>query len=118
MHGAQKLLGWFGGHGFEPTVKAFGSMMHIPAPLAALSIFVEFFGGIALIVGFLPRLAAIAIAVNMLVAVIVSVPGGFFADKKGFEFPLGLLGIAVALILTGPGQYAILPFEERFIKRR
>ena len=48
-HGAQKMLGWFGGFGFTPTMNAFTSMMHIPAPLAFLAIAAEFFGGIGLI---------------------------------------------------------------------
>ena len=68
-HGAQKLLGWFGGPGFSGTMGMFTGYLHIPAPLAFLAIAAEFFGGLGLILGFLTRIAAFGIAVNMLVAV-------------------------------------------------
>jgi putative oxidoreductase len=67
-HGAQKMLGWFGGYGFTGTMGFFTHVMHIPAPLAFLAIAAEFFGGIGLILGFLTRIAAFGIGVNMLVA--------------------------------------------------
>src|SRR5947209_2673323 len=57
-HGAQKMLGWFGGSGFQGTLGFFTGMLHIPAPLAVLAIFAEFFGGIGLIFGLLTRVAA------------------------------------------------------------
>jgi uncharacterized membrane protein YphA (DoxX/SURF4 family) len=60
LHGAQKVLGWFGGFGFSGTMHAFTGMMHIPAPFAFLAIMAEFLGGIGLIVGFLARVAASA----------------------------------------------------------
>src|SRR2546425_5807409 len=68
-HGAQKMLGWFGGWGFSATMGFFTGMMHIPAPLAFLAIAAEFFGGMGLILGFLTRIAAFGIGVNMLVAI-------------------------------------------------
>jgi putative oxidoreductase len=43
-HGAQKLLGWFGGHGFSATVRTFRDQLGIPAALAYLAIASEFFG--------------------------------------------------------------------------
>jgi putative oxidoreductase len=68
-HGAQKMLGWFGGYGFSATMGFFTGAMHIPAPLAFLAIAAEFFGGIGLILGFLTRIAAFGIAMIMLVAI-------------------------------------------------
>src|ERR1700741_765173 len=68
-HGAQKALGWFGGPGFSGTMGMFTGYLHIPAPLAFLAIAAEFFGGLGLILGFLTRIAAFGIAVNMLVAI-------------------------------------------------
>src|SRR5947207_756762 len=68
-HGAQKLLGWFGGPGFSGTMGMFTGYLHIPAPLAFLAIAAEFFGGLGLILGFLTRIAAFGITVNMLVAI-------------------------------------------------
>src|ERR1700674_5630828 len=97
-HGAQKMLGWFGGFGFAGTMKFFTGMMHIPAPLAFLAIAAEFFGGMGLILGFLTRIAAFGIGVNMLVA-IMTLHGavGFFMNwngthkGEGFEFHLLVL---------------------------
>ena len=80
-HGAQKMLGWFGGYGFHGTMGFFTQMMHIPAPLAFLAICAEFFGGLGLIVGFLSRVAAFGISMNMLVAIFtVHIHNGFFAN--------------------------------------
>ena len=56
-HGAQKMLGWFGGNGFSATMGFFEQNMHIPALLAFLAIAAEFFGSIGLILGFLTRIA-------------------------------------------------------------
>jgi putative oxidoreductase len=67
LHGSQKMLGWFGGFGFSGTMNFFTSQLHIPAVVALLAICAEFFGGLGLIVGFLARIAAFGIAVNMLV---------------------------------------------------
>src|SRR5215470_5815205 len=83
-HGAQKMLGWFGGFGFSGTMGFFTSAMHISAPLAFLAIAAEFFGGLGLILGFLTRIAAFGVAVNMLVAVaMVHAPNGFFMNWTG-----------------------------------
>src|SRR5271169_6941401 len=68
-HGAQKMLGWFGGYGFSGTMNFFTQMMHIPPPLAFLAICAEFLGGLGLLVGLLARIAALGIAVNMAVAI-------------------------------------------------
>src|ERR1700704_7136810 len=85
-HGAQKLLGWFGGFGFAGTMGFFTGMMHIPAPLAFLAIAAEFFGGMGLILGFLTRIAAFGIGVNMLVAIMTVHRGfGFFMNWTGTQ---------------------------------
>ena len=57
-HGAQKVFGWFGGAGLQPTLQMFGGRMGIPAPLAVLSIAAEFLGGLGLILGLFGRIAA------------------------------------------------------------
>src|SRR6266496_1896966 len=83
-HGAQKMLGWFGGYGFTGTMGFFTGTMHIPAPLAFLAIAAEFFGGLGLILGFLTRIAAFGIAVNMVVAIgTVHSAFGFFMNWTG-----------------------------------
>src|SRR5215467_9319957 len=83
-HGAQKMLGWFGGYGFHGTMGFFTQMMHIPAPLAFLAICAEFFGGLGLIVGLLGRVAALGIACNMIVAIaMIHHKFGLFANWSG-----------------------------------
>ena len=113
-HGAQKMLGWFGGYGFSGTMGFFTGTMHIPTPLAFLAIAAEFFGGLGLILGFLTRIAAFGIAVNMLVA-IATVHGafGFFMNwtgtqkGEGFEYHLLVLAITAFLMIRGAGAYSV-----------
>ena len=113
-HGAQKLLGWFGGFGFAGTMGYFTGTMHIPVPLAFLAIAAEFFGGLGLILGFLTRIAAFGIAVNMLVA-IATVHGafGFFMNwsgtqkGEGFEYHLLVLAITAFLMMRGAGAFSV-----------
>ena len=113
-HGAQKMLGWFGGFGFSGTMGFFTGTMHIPAPLAFLAIAAEFFGGLGLILGFLTRIAALPIAVNMVVAIAtVHYPFGFFmnwagAQKgEGFEYHLLVLAITAFLMIRGAGAFSM-----------
>jgi putative oxidoreductase len=83
-HGAQKMLGWFGGYGFSATMGPFTGMLHIPAALAFLAIAAEFFGGLGLILGFLTRIAAFGIGINMIVAIAMVHGGfGFFMNWTG-----------------------------------
>src|SRR6202008_2896364 len=113
-HGAQKMLGWFGGYGFSGTMGFFTDTMHIPAPLAFLAIAAEFFGGIGLVLGFLTRIAAFGIAVNMIVAIApVPLPYGFFMNwtgtqkGEGFEYHLLTLAITAFLMIRGAGAFSI-----------
>lgn len=113
-HGAQKMLGWFGGFGFSGTMGFFTANMRIPAPLAFLAIAAEFFGGIGLILGFLTRIAAFGIAVNMLVAVAtVHRSVGFFMNwagtqkGEGFEYHLLVLAMTAFLMVRGAGAFSI-----------
>jgi len=113
-HGAQKMLGWFGGYGFSGTMNFFTQMMHIPAPLAFLAICAEFFGGLGLIVGLLTRVAAFGITCNMLVAILtVHAKNGFFMNwsgqqkGEGFEYHLLALAITVVLMISGAGKFSM-----------
>src|ERR1700753_2712760 len=79
-HGAQKLLGWFGGYGFHGTI-GFFEHVGMPAPVGFLIIITEFFGGLGLIVGLLTRIAALGIGVEMIGAIfLVHLPNGFFMN--------------------------------------
>jgi putative oxidoreductase len=107
-HGAQKVLGWWGGFGLGPTIGFFTGQMHIPLVFAWLAIAAEFLGSLGLIVGLLTRVAAFGIAVNMVVAVLmVHMKNGFFmnwmGNQKGEGFEYHLLAIAAALVLMIDG---------------
>jgi putative oxidoreductase len=121
-HGAQKLLGWFGGPGVDGTL-GFMGQMGIPALLAWAAILAEFFGGLAVLFGVLARLAALTIAIDMLVAMLlVHAPNGFFnggPNGAGIEFTLMLFASATAIMIAGPGRYAVAPdLETRLLRRR
>src|SRR6202035_3094575 len=113
-HGAQMALGWFGGAGLQSTVRAFRENLRIPAPLAMLSVAVEFLGGLGLIVGLLSRVAALGIAVVMIVA-LVAVHGkfGFFmnwyGEKKGhgIEYHILVLALALTVMIKGAGAFSL-----------
>jgi len=113
-HGAQKVLGWFGGYGYTATMASFTGQMHIPALFAFLAIMAEFAGAIALILGLFTRVAALGIAANMVVAIaMVHAANGFFMNwfgnqkGEGFEYHLLAIGIALALIIRGGGKWSI-----------
>ena len=112
-HGAQKLLGWFGGPGFSATLRTFRDQLRIPVALACLAIAAEFFGGLGLIVGLLTRIAALGIAITMAVAmVMVHLRYGFFLNwfgnkqGHGFEYHLVVIALAVVVIVKGAGAFS------------
>ncbi len=113
-HGAQKMLGWFGGYGFHGTMGFFTQRLGIPAPLAFLAICAEFFGGLGLLVGLLSRVAALGIITNMLVAIAtVHRANGFFMNwtgqqkGEGFEFHLLAIVLAIVVLIKGSGAVSI-----------
>lgn len=113
-HGAQKLLGWFGGFGFSGTMGFFTDVMHLPWMIAFLVIMGEFFGSLGLLVGFLTRFSAASLAVIMVGAIMTThIPHGFFMNwfgkqqGEGYEYHLLVIGIAAALLLTGAGKWSV-----------
>jgi putative oxidoreductase len=113
-HGAQKVLGWFGGYGFSGTMGFFTQQLGIPAPIALLPICAEFLGGLGLLVGLLGRVAAFGIACDMLVAVaMIHWQFGFFANwygqKKGegFEYHILVVAMALAIMIKGSGALSL-----------
>ncbi len=113
-HGAQKLLGWFGGPGFSATIGFFSNSLGVPGVLVVLVIVVEFFGPVGLLLGLLSRVAAFGIACVMAVATLmVHRPNGFFMNwsgsqqGKGFEYHLLALAIVVAVMIKGTGALSL-----------
>lgn len=113
-HGAQKLLGWFGGFGFSGTMGFFTETLHLPWLVALLVIIGESFGSVALILGLLTRFTAASYIVIMLGAITMAhLPYGFFMNwfgkqqGEGFEYHLLVIGISLALLVTGAGKWSV-----------
>ena len=113
-HGAQKMLGWFGGYGFNATMQYFTGAGHMHYISALFVILIEFFCSLMLIFGAFTRIAALGIF-GLFAGIIynVAAPNGFFmnwgGDKKGegYEYHLLVLGMALALIIAGAGALSI-----------
>lgn len=108
-HGSQKLFGMFGGAGLNGMAQWFESIGLTPGYLlATLAGSAEFFGGLALVLGLLVRLASIPLIVAMLVAVFsVHLANGFFITANGFEYAFTLIMISVALLISGAGPFSL-----------
>jgi putative oxidoreductase len=113
-HGAQKLLGWFGGNGFSGTLGFFTQTMGLPWLIAVLVIIGESLGSLALAAGLLTRFVAASYILIMLGAIAtVHWPHGFFMNwvgkqaGEGFEYHLLVIGISLALLLTGGGKWSV-----------
>jgi putative oxidoreductase len=112
-HGAQKVLGWFGGGGASATIQGFAKM-GMPPVLTVLIMAAELGGSILLIVGFLTRLAALGVGCVMAGAIVL-VHGkvGFFMNwmgtqkGEGYEYHVLALGLAIALLIKGGGAFSV-----------
>src|SRR5262245_29230055 len=113
-HGAQKVLGWFGGYGFSGSMGFYTQTLGLPAIAGFLSIVAEFLGGLGLIVGALGRVAALGIIIDMAAAVlIVHLPFGLFmnwggtAKGEGYEFHLIAIAAALVVLVSGSGAFSV-----------
>ncbi len=113
-HGAQKLLGWFGGYGWRRTIEFFTATFYISPALVWLLIAVEFLGSIALVLGLLSRAVALGFIATMAGAItMVHAHNGFFMNwsgqqkGEGFEFHILALGLALVVLLAGGGKASI-----------
>lgn len=119
-HGAQKMLGWFGGHGFSGTMVFFTAQLGIPTIFAFLAIMAEFLGPIGLATGLFTRLAALGIGSVMAVATTMHWDNGFFMNwvgtqkGEGFEFHILAIAMSLALMIKGGGAHSI----DKRIERR
>lgn len=110
-HGAQKVFGWFGGNGLKGTIGYFQQGLGVPPALTVLAALTECFGGLAMVIGFLVRPAALGLIVVMLVAISkVHWKHGFFINwplgagkGHGIEMNFALIGMALAVLVGGAG---------------
>jgi putative oxidoreductase len=113
-HGAQKVLGWYGGGGFFKTMEFFSTNLHFPVWLTLLLMITEFLGSIGLVFGFLTRLCSLAIGTSMAVCAYMNhLKNGFFMNwfgtqqGEGFEYHILVVGISLALLIKGGGLLSI-----------
>ncbi|MCB9889789.1 MAG: DoxX family protein [Planctomycetes bacterium] len=113
-HGAQKALGWFGGHGFSGTVGFLTGQAGLPWLVAVGVIFLELLGPLLLLAGVGVRAVALAF-VGLMVGAIAKVhwANGFFMNwfgqqsGEGFEYHLLVIGLAAALVASGAGAWSL-----------
>ena len=113
-HGAQKLLGWFGGFGFTNTMSYFTNTAGLPWIVAFLVIAAESLGSLGLVTGFLTRLCSLGLICVMTGAIVtVHWTNGFFMNwfgkqaGEGFEFHLLVIAICIPLLIRGGGKYSM-----------
>ena len=107
-HGAQKLFGWWGGHGPRGTAGFFGQLGYRPPLAMAVLAGISEASGLLLAFGFVTPLVCLAIAVVMFNAIIaVHLSNGFWNGNGGYEFPLTLATVAVSIAAIGPGWISI-----------
>jgi len=109
-HGGQKVLGLWGGPGFKQFISgntpfSFMKPTWLWLGAAALS---EFVGGVLVGLGFLTRVGAFFIACVVLTAIAgVHWPNGLFGANRGYEYPMTIFGITLALLISGGGQLSV-----------
>jgi putative oxidoreductase len=120
-HGAQKLLGWFGGYGLEGTLGFFTNQMGVPMIVALLVILGESLGALGLIAGFFTRFCAAGILFIMTGAIVMShAANGFFMNwsgkqgGEGFEYHLLAIALCIPLLISGGGLFS----ADGFITKR
>jgi len=113
-HGAQKLLGWFGGYGWTGTMGFLTAQVGLPTPVAALVILIESLGALALLGGLAGRVIAAGVAAVMMGAVAtVHLANGFFMNwagtqgGEGFEYHLLALGLSLVVMISGSGAASV-----------
>lgn len=114
-HGAQKLLGWFGGAGFEGTIGYMTQHMSLPYIIALLVILIESIGALMLMFGFLTRFFAFSIFCNFVGIIFHSnLNNGFFMNwdmlpdrPEGYEYHLLIIGVGIVLMIFGGGALSV-----------
>jgi putative oxidoreductase len=109
VHGGQKTIGWMGGFGLSETLAQWTSAqgLSLSYPVALLGVVTEVAGALAMLLGFCTRVAGLMLLAQMTVAIaLVHWQAGFLAPR-GYEYPLTLGGIALALVFCGGGRLSV-----------
>jgi putative oxidoreductase len=112
-HGAQKMLGWFGGFGFEGSMGYFTNVVGLPWIVGFMVIIIEFFGPLALLLGFATRLWSLAILGVMTGIILTTFTDYFFMNwfgtqkSEGAEFFLLAIGMSLSLVVSGAGRWSV-----------
>jgi putative oxidoreductase len=121
-HGAQKMLGWFGGYGFTGTFDFLTAKAGLPGVVAGAVIFTELVASLLLITGAFTRIAAFGIMAIMVGAILTThIPNGFFMNwtgsqaGEGFEYHLLAIGLALVVMIVGGGAASV---DRMLMKRR
>lgn len=113
-HGAQKMLGLFGGYGFSGTMGFLTDNMHLPWIIGFLVIIIEFIGSLSLIAGFASRIWSALITILFIGIILTShLDNGFFMNwfgnqkGEGYEYHLLIIGLSLTVIINGSGKYSV-----------
>lgn len=113
-HGAQKMLGIWGGHGIQETQVLWEKWFHIPPILTLLFICMEFFSAVGLFLGLFTRICSIAVLLIMFSAVYFAHADHFYMNwymepsrSEGFEFHILISTMAIALLMEGGGNRSL-----------
>jgi putative oxidoreductase len=123
-HGAQKMLGWYGGSGLASSMRTFTEHLHLPSTLAFLVIAGELVSGVGLIVGLFSRIAAVFIALTMVGAIAtVHFRFGLFMDwfgsqkGHGIEYHLPAIVLALVVVVKGGGAFSLDGLVQQHVSR-
>ncbi|MBC7640994.1 MAG: DoxX family protein [Flavobacterium sp.] len=113
-HGAQKMLGMFGGYGFIGTINYFTGTLHLPWIIGFLVIIIEFVGALCFIIGFASRIWS-SLTIILFIGIIFTshLDNGFFMNwfgnqkGEGYEYHLLIIGLSLATLINGSGKYSV-----------
>jgi putative oxidoreductase len=111
-HGAGTLFGAFGGSGIHPQAVYFAHVAHLrPGTFfAVLGGIIECFGGAAVALGILGRLAALGLVGDMVIAMFtVTFGNGIIGDASGsgYELNIALAALALVIAILGTGRFSL-----------
>lgn len=113
-HGAQKMLGMFGGYGFSGTMNFFTGTLHLPWIIGFFVILIEFVGALSFIAGFASRIWS-ALTIILFIGIVYTshLDNGFFMNwfgnqkGEGYEYHLLIIGLCLATLINGSGKYSV-----------